>query len=165
MIISGITLQHICNRMVTTSESLISAHYTRIEVTHDLIDAQVFVCRIGALIATVLFLFGASQNGSGRSSGGMYAGAAVLTVAATALGITAFIMLRRQPVDEPNKPAGEQPPPVGIATGQPHFQQVGVAGVYGSQAPNQQTPPPAQAGNGTTRAPSQQFSPQGHEHV
>ena len=45
------------------------------------------------MIASVLFLFGASQNASGRSSGGMYAGAAVLTVAATALAITSFIML------------------------------------------------------------------------
>ena len=118
------------------------------------------------MIASVLFLFGASQNASGRSSGGMYAGAAVLTVAATALAITSFIMLmRRQPADAPNKPAGQQPPPFGMATDQPRFQQAGVAGVYGSQAPNQQTPPTAQ-GNGTTQAPNQQFSPpQGHEHV
>ena len=117
------------------------------------------------MIASVLFLFGASQNASGRSSGGMYAGAAVLTIAATALGITSFIMLRRQPADAPNKPAGQQPPPFGMATDQPRFQQAGVAGVYGSQAPNQQTPPTAQ-GNGTTQAPNQQFSPpQGHEHV
>ncbi|RLN00763.1 hypothetical protein C2845_PM06G20690 [Panicum miliaceum] len=120
-----------------------------------------------SLISSVLFLFGASQNANGRSSGGMYAGATVLTVAATALGITSFIMLRRQPAeDAPNKPAGEQPPPAGIATGQPHFQQAGVAGVYGSQAPHQQAPPPAQGNGTTTQAPSQQFSPpQGHEHV
>ncbi|PAN19392.2 hypothetical protein PAHAL_3G268400 [Panicum hallii] len=118
---------------------------------------------IGTVIASVLFLFGASQNANGRSSGGMYAGAAVLTVAATALGITSFIMLRRQPAeDAPNKPAGEQPPPAGIATGQ----QAGVAGVYGSQAPHQQPPPPAQGNGTTTQAPSQQFAPpQGHEHV
>jgi hypothetical protein len=65
-----------------------------------------------------------------RNTGGIYAGAAVLTVAATALGIAAFIILRRQPADvtaakagagAPSRP-GEQPPPAEIATGQPHFE-------------------------------------------
>jgi hypothetical protein len=69
----------------------------------------------------------------------MYAGAAVLTVAATALGITSFIMLmRRQPADAPNKPAGEQPPPAGVATDQgngPHAPNQESAG-YSSGSPS-----------------------------
>jgi hypothetical protein len=35
----------------------------------------------------------------GRDTGGIYAGVAVLTVAATALRVAALIILRRQPAD------------------------------------------------------------------
>ncbi|CAL4908380.1 unnamed protein product [Urochloa decumbens] len=105
------------------------------ETKRILVIVCVVVSWIAAAIASVMFLFGASLNANNKNSGGVYAGAAVLTVAATALGITSFVMLRRQqPADAapktagegapPSKPVDEQalPPPAGITTGQPQFQ-------------------------------------------
>ncbi|CAN6337504.1 unnamed protein product [Urochloa humidicola] len=107
------------------------------ETKQNLVIVCGVVSWISAVIASVLFLFGASLNANNKNSGGMYAGAAVLTVAATALGITSFIMLirrRQQPAHAApktagagapsNKPGDEQPPaPAGvITTGQPQFQ-------------------------------------------
>ncbi|BAF17554.2 Os05g0434800 [Oryza sativa Japonica Group] len=48
---------------------------------------------------------------------GIFAGAAVLALAATASGITSYVMLRRQADEAPAK----QPPLAGVAMGQPQF--------------------------------------------
>ncbi|TVU19503.1 hypothetical protein EJB05_35654, partial [Eragrostis curvula] len=75
-----------------------------------------------AVLAFALLLRGAF------SFSGLCAGGAVLTLAATALGITSFIMLRGQPVGEPNKPAGEQPSSVATVTGQAQISPAAAAG-------------------------------------
>ncbi|XP_062179853.1 uncharacterized protein LOC133884448 [Phragmites australis] len=74
-----------------------------------------------AVIAFALLLRGATMNALGYIQDGLFAGAAVLTLAATALGITSFIMLRRQPEDAApaaNKPS-EQQQAEGIPAGHP----------------------------------------------
>lgn len=144
---------------------------------------------IAAVIAFALFVDGAAWNANVvRVTGpvcyflkdGIFAGAAVLTLAATALGITSFIMLRSQPdatAAGAPKP-GEQQPPAGIAMGQPQFppppQGHGQAPNYPQysppqgygQAPNAQFPPPPAQGY-VSHAPDQQFPPppQGHAQV
>ncbi|XP_062181050.1 uncharacterized protein LOC133885361 [Phragmites australis] len=133
---------------------------------------------IAAVIAWVLLVAGAAWNANvSRDTApecyylkdGIFAGAAVLTLAATALGITSYVMLPRQPADAaaaaasaPNKP-GEQLPPAGIALGHPQIpppkypqcpaQPQGYEQAqfqpptappqgYGSHAPNHQFHPP-----------------------
>ena len=84
------------------------------------------------MIAWALFIVGASWNANVVRADapfcpylkdGIFAGGGVLTLAATALGITSFIMLRRQPVEAvaaatpaasvggttPNRPGGQSP--------------------------------------------------------
>ncbi|XP_047044250.1 uncharacterized protein LOC124648552 [Lolium rigidum] len=87
------------------------------------------VCAVGSWIAAViafaLFVAGAASNVQGwrddRSSsyrhcdvpaGGIFAGGAVLTLAATALGLTSYVLLRNHPIDAaaPNTGGGEQLP-------------------------------------------------------
>lgn len=140
---------------------------------------------IAAVIAFALFVGGAAWNANVVRvtapvcyilKDGIFAGAAVLTLAATALGITSFIMLRRQPADATPAGApkpGEQQPPAGIAMGQPqippppqgygqapNYPQYSPPQGYG-QAPNAQFPP----GYGS-HAPNQQFPPpHGHAQV
>ncbi|CAN6346714.1 unnamed protein product [Urochloa humidicola] len=76
---------------------------------------------IAAVIAWGLLIQGAAWNANvARSSclylkDGIFAGGAVLTLAATALGLTSFIMLRRQ------TPASAAAPAVHATTGQPQF--------------------------------------------
>jgi hypothetical protein len=65
-------------------------------------------CRIAAGVAWVLLLLGSLGNGNGveytttfictYAKDGIFAGAAVLTLAATALGVTSYIMSRGKPV-------------------------------------------------------------------
>ncbi|RCV17567.1 hypothetical protein SETIT_3G230200v2 [Setaria italica] len=95
---------------------------------------------IAAVIAWALLIEGASWNANvvretapfcPYLKDGIFAGAGVLALAATALGVTSSIMLQRQPVaaaaavGTPNsKRTGEQsPPPAGVALGQPMFPQ------------------------------------------
>ncbi|KAF0925607.1 hypothetical protein E2562_017191 [Oryza meyeriana var. granulata] len=87
---------------------------------------------IAAGIAWVLFVMGAAGNGDGARAtvpdcyvlkDGIFAGAAVLALAATAFGITSYVMLRRNADEAPAgapKPA-EQPPLAGIQMGNPQF--------------------------------------------
>ncbi|RCV17564.1 hypothetical protein SETIT_3G229900v2 [Setaria italica] len=146
------------------------------------------VCAVGswiaAVIAFVLFVDGAAVNASGYYvKGGIYAGAGVLALAATALGITSFVMLRSQPADAapgpdvPNKTAVQQPVhgiPVMVHP-QPHYTQYPPAEsaqpdnhrqdqlppTPPPQMNNPHSPPPAPPQGNGSPAPIQQFSPQG----
>jgi hypothetical protein len=120
---------------------------------------------------------------------GIYACAGVLALAATALGITSFSMLRRQPVapaaavvgaGAPNKPGEQSPPPAIVVMGQPLFPQASTPEPqqpseshqvppnaahpreYGEAPQNPQSPPPAAArDNGpTSHASNQEFPAQ-----
>ncbi|CAN6346716.1 unnamed protein product [Urochloa humidicola] len=93
---------------------------------------------IAAVIAWALLIVGASWNANVVREAapfcpylkdGIFAGGAVLALAATALGLTSFVMLRKQPVEEaapvaspgggtPNKP-GEQSPSNEVVMGHP----------------------------------------------
>jgi hypothetical protein len=93
--------------------------------------------RIAAVIAVVLFVEGAAWNANvARDTApvcyflkdGVFAAAAVLALAATALGVASYVMLRRQlPDDDDDAPAGavaswRQPLlHSGIAMGHPQF--------------------------------------------
>lgn len=95
------------------------------------------------MAACVMFEENAGFNMSGYYIIGIYAGGGVLALAATALSIASFILMRAQPADGaggPKIPAGEQPAPVGIAMGQPQFPPAAAAG-----AQNMQPPPQGQA--------------------
>ncbi|XP_062180549.1 uncharacterized protein LOC133884950 [Phragmites australis] len=104
---------------------------------------------IAALTACVLLLEGASWNANVvRETApdcyylkdGVFAGAGVLTLAAAALGITSFIMLRRQPATAaPAVAAGGQPLGAGIAMGHPQFPPA--AGAGAQSKPSEQPPP------------------------
>jgi len=133
----------------------------------------VIVCAVVSWIATAiafgLFVQGASSNRSGERDStmlglcyvlkdGIFAGAAVLTLAATALGLTSYVLLRRLPAAAPVAGAAV------VAMGQPEFPQQTPPPNYGrfppppaqgsvAPEPNQQVPPPAQ-GYGT-HAPNQ----------
>jgi hypothetical protein len=147
-------------------------------------------CRIAAVIAFALFIKGAASNATGEREtsmlglcyvlkDGIFAGAAVLTLAATALGLTSYILLRRQPAaaaaaasasavhtGDEQVPAGA----VGIAMGKPQFPQQPAPQGYG-QAPPPNYPqyspapqgygqfPPATADGYGAHAPNQQFPP------
>ncbi|KAM0909322.1 hypothetical protein ACQ4PT_014896 [Festuca glaucescens] len=144
---------------------------------------------IAALIAFALFVQGAASNATGERDAstlglcyvlkdGIFAGAAVLTLAATALALTSYILLRRQPDAAAAGPKVQLPvSAAGISMGQPQFPQQSPPqgqgygqvpplnypqyspppqGTYG-QAPNGQFPPPAQGYGG--HSPSQQFPP------
>ncbi|XP_062232634.1 uncharacterized protein LOC133929896 [Phragmites australis] len=102
-----------------------------------------------AVIALALFFRGAALNGIGYYQIGVFAGAGVLTLAATALGITSFIMLRPPPADATatgaatgatNTP-GAQPSPVVIMVSQPVQSQPTVAA--GAQNKPGEQPPPS----------------------
>lgn len=112
---------------------------------------------------------------------GIFAGAAVLTLAATALGLTSYIMLQRQPLAAVEEPAGgtqSKPPPAGVATGHPVFPQPSMPQKlseaedpptaaqpqeYREAAQNPQSSPPAAGNNGShhSHAPNQEFPAQG----
>uniref|UniRef100_A0A0E0L2Y7 Uncharacterized protein n=1 Tax=Oryza punctata TaxID=4537 RepID=A0A0E0L2Y7_ORYPU len=77
---------------------------------------------IAAGIAWVLFVMGAAGNGDGKRAtwpdcyvlkDGIFAGAAVLALAATAFGITSYVMVSRQ--------ADEAPAEQRVAMGNPQF--------------------------------------------
>ncbi|XP_044950753.1 cleavage and polyadenylation specificity factor subunit 6-like [Hordeum vulgare subsp. vulgare] len=103
---------------------------------------------IVAAVAFGLLVVGAAGNATGAREptrlgycyipdDGILAGGAALSLVATALGITSYVMLRKQPatVAEATAPKeGEQTPAgaAGISTGQPQFPQ---------QPPQGQTPP------------------------
>ncbi|KAM0823736.1 hypothetical protein ACQ4PT_070673 [Festuca glaucescens] len=162
-------------------------------------------CRIAAVVAFALLVEGAAWNANvDRDASaygfcyvlkdGIFAGAAVLTLVATALGLTSYVLLRVRldaaaSTDAAAK-AGIEQPPAGISMGQPQFPHAasppsGEAptrvppppptqdGYYGAQAPShhqqqQQFPsaPPAQ-GYEPTHAPNQHYypPPQGREQV
>ncbi|CAN6359982.1 unnamed protein product [Urochloa humidicola] len=132
---------------------------------------------IAAAIAWGLLIQGAAWNANvARSSclylkDGIFAGGAVLTLAATALGLTSFIMLRRQtpasaaapavhattgqpqfpPAAAQNKPGEQQPPPHAVvAMGQPQFWPAAAA---------QAQPQPAGNAMGMGQGHQQQFPP------
>ncbi|CAN6337505.1 unnamed protein product [Urochloa humidicola] len=98
---------------------------------------------IAAAIAWGLLIQGAAWNANvSRATApscfylkdGIFAGGAVLTLAATALGLTSFIMLRRQ------SPASAAAPAAAVhATGQPQFPP---AAAQNKPAGEQQPPPP-----------------------
>ncbi|KAM0909320.1 hypothetical protein ACQ4PT_014894 [Festuca glaucescens] len=141
---------------------------------------------IAAVVAFGLFVDGAASNATGEREttalglcyvlkDGIFAGAAVLTLAATALALTSYIMLRRQPdaaaAAAPKTAGGEQLP--AVAMGQPQFPQQSPPQGYGQAPPPnypQYSPPPqgpyGQSPNGPPPAqgygahvPNQQFSP------
>jgi hypothetical protein len=142
------------------------------------------------VIAFGLFVDGAASNATGEREttalglcyvlkDSIFAGAAVLTLAATALALTSYILLRRQPDATAAGPKAQLPvSAAGISMGQPQFPQQSppqgygqapppnypqysppAQGTYG-QAPNGQFPPPAQGYGG--HAPNQQFPPPAH---
>ncbi|VAH07760.1 unnamed protein product [Triticum turgidum subsp. durum] len=150
---------------------------------------------ISAMIAFGLLAEGAAWNSTGTRyssvygycyvlKDGIFAGGAVLTLVATALGVTSYIMLRKQPAaaaaTSAVPKAGEQMPAggAGIAMGQPQFpQQASPQGQgYGQappsypqyspspqghpygQAPNPHYPPPPAQGYGSNQQ-QQQFPP------
>jgi hypothetical protein len=140
-------------------------------------------CRIAAVIAFALFIKGAASNATGEREtstlglcyvlkDGIFAGAAVLTLAATALGITSYILLRRQPAAAAVHTGDEQVPAgaVGIAMGKPQFPQQPAPQGYG-QAPPPNYPqyspapqgygqfPPTTAHGYGAHAPNQQSPP------
>jgi hypothetical protein len=112
---------------------------------------------------------------------GIFAGAAVLTLAATALGLTSYIMLQRQPLAAVEEPAGgtqSKPPPAGVATGHPVFPQPSMPQKlseaedpptaaqpqeYREATQSPQSSPPAAGNNGSHyfHAPNQEFPAQG----
>ncbi|XP_044950734.1 uncharacterized protein LOC123401079 [Hordeum vulgare subsp. vulgare] len=133
---------------------------------------------ISAMIAFGLLVEGAAWNSTGtRDSSlygfcyvlkdGIFAGGAVLTLVATALGVTSYIMLRTQPAAAATAAAapkaGEQLPAgaAGIAMGQPQFpQQASPQGQGYGQAPQnypQYSPPPQ--GQGYGLPPNAQYPP------
>ncbi|XP_020200941.1 uncharacterized protein [Aegilops tauschii subsp. strangulata] len=112
---------------------------------------------IAAVVAFGLLVEGAKWNDTGTrySSGyggcyvlkdGIFAGGAVLTLVATALGLTSYIMLSTQPAATATATAAATPPlgGAGIAMGQPQFPQP-------SPAPNAKLPP--------VPSPAQQLPP------
>ncbi|CAM0955360.1 unnamed protein product [Alopecurus aequalis] len=135
---------------------------------------------IAAVIAFSLLVDGVASNAVGEREtttlglcyvlkDGIFAGAAVLTLAATALGLTSYVLLRKQPDAAAPKAGGEQLP-AGIAMGQPQFPQQSPPpqgnypqyspppqSTYG-QSPNAQFPSPPAQGYGAY-APNQQFPP------
>uniref|UniRef100_A0A452Z705 Uncharacterized protein n=1 Tax=Aegilops tauschii subsp. strangulata TaxID=200361 RepID=A0A452Z705_AEGTS len=124
---------------------------------------------IMAIIAFALLVTGAAWNTTGTREpspfglcyvlkDGIFAGGAVLTLVATALGLTSYVMLRGQPATAAAAPKeGEQMPPgaAGTTTGQPQFPQQPPQGQ--GQAPNPHyAPPPAQGQGYGAHAPNQQ---------
>ncbi|KAF8719662.1 hypothetical protein HU200_024405 [Digitaria exilis] len=96
-------------------------------------------CRIAAVAGCVMFEENAALNFRGYYIPGLYAGAGVLALAATALSIASYMLLRGQPEAAAKMAAGEQPAPSGIAMGQPQFPPAAAPG-----APNMQSPPQGQ---------------------
>jgi hypothetical protein len=124
-------------------------------------------CRIAAVVAFALFVEGAAWNPNvvrdASAYGfcyvlkdGVFAGAAVLALVATALGLASYVMLRGQPASAAAaaKAGVEQPPADGISMG--HSQLPHAAIPPSVEAPTRMPPPaPAQGGYGA-QAPSQQ---------
>ncbi|EMS68740.1 hypothetical protein TRIUR3_02215 [Triticum urartu] len=124
---------------------------------------------IMAIIAFSLLVTGAAWNTTGTRDpspfglcyvlkDGIFAGGAVLTLVATALGLTSYVMLRGQPATAAPK-EGEQMPAgaAGISMGQPQFQQQPPQGQGYGQAPNPHyAPPPAQGQGYGAHAANQQ---------
>uniref|UniRef100_A0A452Z710 Uncharacterized protein n=1 Tax=Aegilops tauschii subsp. strangulata TaxID=200361 RepID=A0A452Z710_AEGTS len=129
---------------------------------------------ISAMIAFGLLAEGAAWNSTGTRyssvygycyvlKDGIFAGGAVLTLVATALGLTSYVMLRKQPTAAAAAAAapkaGEQTPAggAGIAMGQPQFpQQASPQGQGYGQAPPSypQYSPPPQGQQGYGQAPN-----------
>ncbi|CAL4900943.1 unnamed protein product [Urochloa decumbens] len=138
---------------------------------------------IAAVIAWALLIQGAAWNANvARATApscfylkdGIFAGGAVLTLAATALGLASFVLLRRQPpanaaaaatavhattgqpqfppappAQQINKPGEQQPPPHAVvAMGQPQYWPAAAA-----------QPQPQPAGNAMGQGHHQQFPP------
>ncbi|RLN30192.1 hypothetical protein C2845_PM05G36970 [Panicum miliaceum] len=100
------------------------------------------VCAVASWIETVaacvMFEENAGLNLRGYYVASIYAGGGVLALAATALAIASFILMRAQPADgAAHKMPGEQPAPAGIAMGQPQFPPAAAAGVQNMQPPPQ----------------------------
>lgn len=154
---------------------------------------------IAAVVAFALLVEGAAWNANvERNSSaygfcyvlkdGIFAGAAVLTLVATALGLNSYLLLRGQP-DAASAAAaaktGVEQPPAGISMGQPQFPHAASptsgeaptripppppTGGYGAEAPHhqqQQFPSAPPAHGYEPHAPNQQYypPPQGHEQV
>jgi hypothetical protein len=90
---------------------------------------------------------------------GIFAGAAVLALVATALGLASYVMLRGQPASAAAaaKAGVEQPAADGISMGQAQLPHAATATPPSGEAPTRMPPPapPAQGGYGA-QAPSQQ---------
>nr|BAJ91344.1 predicted protein [Hordeum vulgare subsp. vulgare] len=114
---------------------------------------------IMAIIAFALLVSGTAWNATVTRSpsaiglcyvlkDGIFAGGAVLTLVATALGVTSYVMLRRQPMTATTAAPkeGEQAGAAGTTMGQPQFPQQPPQGHGYGQAPNDPhfSPPPAQ---------------------
>nr|CAB3465135.1 unnamed protein product [Digitaria exilis] len=103
------------------------------------------ICAVGSWIAAVagciMFEENAALNFRGYYIPGLYAGAGVLALAATALSVASYMLLRGQPEAAAKMPAGERPAPSGIAMGQPQFPP---AAAPAPGAPNMQSPPQGQ---------------------
>ncbi|KAM3410684.1 hypothetical protein ACQJBY_002734 [Aegilops geniculata] len=126
-----------------------------------------------AIIAFGLLVGGAASNAPGgrvehglcdEPMDGLFAGGAVLSFVATALGIASYVMLRTQPAAAATPQESEKMPPgaAGITMGQPQFpQQPSPQGQGYGQAPQpnypQYSPPPQ--GQGYGQAPNAQFPP------
>ncbi|KAF8779406.1 hypothetical protein HU200_002674 [Digitaria exilis] len=98
-------------------------------------------CRIAAVAGCIMFEENAALNFRGYYIPGLYAGAGVLALAATALSVASYMLLRGQPEAAAKMPAGERPAPSGIAMGQPQFPP---AAAPAPGAPNMQSPPQGQ---------------------
>ncbi|CAM0955355.1 unnamed protein product [Alopecurus aequalis] len=157
---------------------------------------------IAAAIALALLVEGAASNAEGPREidtfrlcyflkDGIFAGAAVLTLAATALGLTSFVLLSRQPDSAATSKTGaalitmghpqfpQQPPPQGYRQAPPpNYPQYSPppqgygqfapppAQGYGAHAPNQECPPSSAQSYAPAHAPNQQVPPpQGHDQV
>lgn len=86
----------------------------------------------------MMFEENAGFNLRGYYIAGIYAGGGVLALAATALGIASFILMRAPPADgaAPKMP-GERTVPAGIAMGQQQFPPAAATGAQNMQPPPQ----------------------------
>jgi hypothetical protein len=131
-------------------------------------------CRIAAVVAFALFVVGAAWNANvvrdASAYGfcyvlkdGIFAGAAVLALVTTALGLASYVMLRGQPASAAAaaKAGVEQPAADGISMGQAQLPHAATATPPSGEAPTRMPPPapPAQGGYGAQASSQQQQFP------